>query len=161
MNLPAHGFELSPRTKPALIFSFVGTVLLGGLWVTATWLWRGHPEQALMRFTLFVAAMTAIHVIGFRLYRRQPIAWSPLYREATFVGIVLQALGLLFASLILMSGLIEVCSIAAGAYWITVGIIVSRRPETPRANDLMFIKYAFIPLCWIAMLMAIGIGRIR
>jgi hypothetical protein len=134
------------RARHALDASLAATTLIGGTTVVSYWLAHGEPMPAAFAGGAFVCAMCAVHVMGYRLYRRQPIAWSPAYRSALRDSIVVQLITFVLGSLILLSGIEKfVLSVFVG-YWAAVGIIMCRRPESPTAGDLQFIRWGSLAL---------------
>jgi hypothetical protein len=127
--------------KRTLATSCAIILAVGATAICTHWLHRGHPALAILTTTTFVTAMIALHVTGFRLYQRQPITWSPAYRPALHLGIWVMLVTAVFASTIMMRGIDELFAICAISYWAGAGIIICRRPESPRHSDLQFIRW--------------------
>jgi len=73
-----------------------------------------------------------------------------------------QLIVFLLVALILDGGVfLEVCAVAAFAFWIGVGFIWFRRRSKPTTADLLVIEAGFIPVCAISFLFSYWIWRWR
>jgi hypothetical protein len=154
----------SSDAKRAIWISLGVTLLLGGSYIAVTWVSRGHGEQAVRRCALFVLLMIVAHALGFELYQRQPIRWSPFYPPAVRAAYLQQVLAIVLSSVVLLSQMGMIVATGSIGFWVGVVIIACRRPESPSKLDLLFIRCALIPLCVVATWMTInlpGLLRIR
>jgi hypothetical protein len=144
--------QLAKRTLGA---SFAAMTLTGGAVIVRHWLLRGDGMRATLAAAAFAAAMVALHVGGYRLYRRRPIAWSRRYVEAAKVSLVVQIVTALFFSVILMSGIDAVIKSGFIGYWAGIGLIICRRPEEPTDDDLIHIRWGSIGVMAITLFICI------
>ncbi len=125
--------------------------LLYGCWRTI-----GFP-RAVGSFAVFVIFMAAVHVVGYRLWRRQflqdrgegqgppasPLA--PAYRPAIKTALLQQGIVLILAALVLdMGETFHAAVIAVVAYWLAFVVVVFRRASCPTRGDLLFVRYGFL-----------------
>lgn len=83
------------------------------------------------------------------------LSLSPLYRKAIYFSLVQQVPCVLLCSLLLDSGrTAKVCAITMIAYWAAVALIMISRPTTPASTDVAFMRWAFMPLLAVAILLA-------
>ena len=77
---------MKTHEKAAICLTFVVTSLLGGGFLLWYWLDRGFVPGAIVRTSFFVAAMAAIHVVGFRFYKSQhPASGAVAPRESLLI----------------------------------------------------------------------------
>jgi hypothetical protein len=151
----------------ALALSFVLVSVLGCVFLVRYWSSVGHPERGVTRALAFVAIMAAVHVVGYRAYRRQDPSLvldgevpvepkariAPEYRPAIRVALVQQMVLLILSALMLDGGrALRVCSIAIVAHALAIFLIVWRRPTGPTPLDLALIRFGF---CLILIVVAI------
>ncbi|MEN6496011.1 MAG: hypothetical protein ABFD16_17150 [Thermoguttaceae bacterium] len=101
---------------------------------------------------VFVATITGIHLVGYRLYKQQgsggpepspagSSTFAPVVKSAILQQVVVGVL----AALMLDGGLAARAAIVGiAAYWLTTGMIVVRRPTAPTTLDLVWIKFGFL-----------------
>jgi hypothetical protein len=163
----------SHKAELALTLSFC---MISALGVAAVYQgWNGPSTfMAFGRCTVFVAFMATVHLIGYRLWRRQfthgqdsgnqlpatPIV--PVYRAPIRSALLQQSVVLILAALMLDGGLtFNMAVIAIVAYWLAVGVILARRPGSPTRADILLIRYGFLlvfgvvlvtaPIVWTAL----------
>ncbi len=77
---------------------------------------------------------------------------SPAYREAVRVALVLQVVAALLLLMILDGGVLaKVGGAAMIGFWIGVAAIMVRRPMTPSAVDLLYVRWGYVPLLLLAV----------
>jgi hypothetical protein len=80
---------------------------------------------------------------------------SHSYREAVFFTLCQQVPWALLCSLLLDGGrMAKVCAIAMLGFWSAATVFMVRRPQTPTARDLAFLRWGFLPLFGVAALLA-------
>jgi hypothetical protein len=156
--------------EAAIAASFVVTSALGASFVFWYWADRGLDSVAVVRAVLFVAIIAVVHVVALRAYAAQhsPATQSvaaensstvsppptgllstvsPMYKSALKLATLQQVVLLNLSSLLLDFGqTFRVCAVAAIVHWITIAIIVARRPLSPTGLDLGIIRWGFIPM---------------
>ena len=138
--------------RRTLTISFVVTAVIGVAFIVDHWLRSERRDLAMLCGAVFLASMTAIHVLGYNLYRRQPIRWSPLYAPAARDAAIQFLLILVPTSTVLDGGgLLRTCFIVVISFWTVVAVMIARRPESPTHGDLRFIRLGALPLCTIAL----------
>jgi hypothetical protein len=136
--------------KIALAASWGVTVAAGCAAIAAAWLSRGNPRTAANFSVLFGVLMTCVYVIGYEAYKHQGDgAWSstpgvrrywPAIKRAALEEVIVVILALLA----LDDGFcLHVVLLSLAAHWSAVCLIVVRRPNSPTAADLLFVKYGF------------------
>ncbi|HEX8323268.1 MAG TPA: hypothetical protein VF595_05070 [Tepidisphaeraceae bacterium] len=84
------------------------------------------------------------------------------YRRAIWTAVVLQLFLTVFLSLILDGGKIASAGgCAMIAFWVGVTVILLRRPVSPNAVDLFFVRWGYIPLLLVAIGLAVWFGKAR
>ena len=147
----------------ALTVSFCIISALGGSLLY--WAWRiVSVYMAIGHCAVFVAFMAGVHVIAYRLWRRQftegrhdkgqspslPIASA--YRRPIKSALVQQGIILILALLLLDGGLtFNMAVIAVVAYWLAFGILVFRRASSPTKGDVLLVRYGFLLLFFIVL----------
>src|SRR5437016_6397808 len=112
--MTAAPFIPDPSAKSSLKISLILTSLLGSVLIASHWIGHGRPIDAIVRTFVFAGAMLVIHVAGYRLYRQQPIAWSPHFIPACRYALLQQVLALCFASILLDGGaMFRACAMGA------------------------------------------------
>lgn len=141
--------------RRALTISFIATAAIGVAFIVHHWLLSGRRDLAMLCGAVFLASMTAIHVMGYNLYRRQPIRWSPFYAPAARDAAI-QFLVILVPMCTVLDGggLLRICFIAAISFWTIAAVMIARRPESPTRGDLRFIRLGALPVCIIALFYA-------
>jgi len=143
-----------------VVISCVGTAL--------TCLFNQSASIAVVRGTLFIAAMGCIHLAGYFLYIQQfnarptdpapavvDFAFSSRYGPALRFGIMLQAFFGLFTSLMLDTGeSVGAFQVALLAHWTGIVLIMIRRAKAPTTADIVFIRWG-LPM----LLLATGLIR--
>jgi hypothetical protein len=72
---------------------------------------------------------------------------SSLYREAVFFTLRQQVPCALLCLLLLDGGrMAKVCGIAMLGFWSAAALIMARRPRSPGAHDVLFLRWGFLPL---------------
>jgi hypothetical protein len=156
------------REKRAIAISLAVTLIFG--WAYILWRWgaRGGWDDGVLRCVAFACAMVAIHVWGYRAYRRQWLkeasiappegSSAPLDDECrtdtTASGriswpaiLAQQAFSLFFASILLDGGaILQLCLGATLVYWTAVltGLALRRGQTTP--TDRLLLNVGYWPL---------------
>jgi hypothetical protein len=84
---------------------------------------------------------------------------SDAYRSAIITAIILQTFLVLLMILMLDGGsLAKIGGYAMTAFWLGTGVIMFRRPLTPRVSDLVYIKwgYPFFLLIGVGIAMSVA-----
>ncbi len=73
---------------------------------------------------------------------------SDRYRSAIFFTLFTQQVPLALLSLLMldMGQSARVCGIAMIGFWAMAALILARRPDTPGASDLFFLRWGFVPV---------------
>jgi hypothetical protein len=80
---------------------------------------------------------------------------SHSYREAVFFTLCQQVPWALLCSLLLDGGrMAQVCGIAMLGFWSVATAFMVRRPRSPSADDLTFLRWGFLPLFAVTALLA-------
>jgi len=88
-----------------------------------------------------------------------PIA--PAYRAAIKVAILLQVLLTLFIGLLLDGGYTAgIGACVMGGFWIGVAAVVFRRPRNPTPLDLLYVRWGYVPLLVLSVIIAPVIPRL-
>jgi len=84
-----------------------------------------------------------------------PLRLAPAYRDAVKVALALQVPATLLLSLVLDDGTMAKIgfSVLAG-FWTGAAAIMIRRPQTPKALDLFYLKWGYVPLLVLAFVIA-------
>jgi len=87
---------------------------------------------------------------------------SPAYREATKVALVLQVFTTLLLLTILDGGtLAKAGGAAMGAFWIGVAVVIFRRPRTPSALDLLYVRWGYLIMLIVGIALSPLMGIFR
>jgi hypothetical protein len=80
---------------------------------------------------------------------------SDSYREAVYFTLRQQVPWALLCSLLLDGGrMAKVCAIAMLGFWLAATFFMVRRPQSPTAHDLTFLRWGFLPLFAVTALLA-------
>jgi len=128
----------------------------------SVWLTIGSAAQAFSRGALFLAAIVATHALALRLYRRQPIAWSPAYWPAIKFSAVAQALMLLFASILLIApDPAPFVTLGFVGFWAGIAIVVLPQARSAdEVGNLAFIRGGSMLVFVIAIVFGLLLPRI-
>ncbi|HEU5117943.1 MAG TPA: hypothetical protein VFT74_15055 [Isosphaeraceae bacterium] len=76
------------------------------------------------------------------------LALSDQYRRAIFFTLLGQQVPLAFLSLLMLDlgQSARICGIAMIGFWTAAALIMARRPDTPGASDLFFLRWGFVPV---------------
>jgi hypothetical protein len=78
---------------------------------------------------------------------------SPDYRVAVFNALALQTLVAVISLLVLERGFTaRLCGVALLGFWVTVAVVIARRPRKSTHADLGFIRFGYVPLALPAFL---------
>ena len=89
-------------------------------------------------------------LVGLRMAAGLGVALSQEYGRPFVASLKQQACILLFASLFLDSGLtLRACLLAVLLFWMLAGLIIARRPATPRPSDTAWISWSFPVLAFL------------
>ena len=87
--------------------------------------------------------------------RSTTVPLSSLYREAVYFTLRQQVPPALLCLLLLDGGrTAKVCGIAMLGFWAGAVIIIGRRPTSPNPGDLVFLRWGFLPIFVLALVMA-------
>jgi hypothetical protein len=87
---------------------------------------------------------------------------APQYRDAIRVAILLQVLLTLFMVLLLDGGYTaRIGACAMGGFWIGVTAVMFRRPRNPSRLDLLYVRWGYLVLLVLSVIIAPLIPRIR
>jgi len=87
---------------------------------------------------------------------------SPAYREAVKVALVLQVLTTLFFLTILDGGtLAKAGGAAMVGFWIGVAVVMLRRPNTPSALDLLYVRWGYLLMLVVGVALSPYMGALR
>ncbi len=140
----------------ALTVSFCTISALGGLLVYSVWKGAGS-RMVVGRYAVFVVFMAEVHLVGYRLWRRQfaqvrgecqgPPSGviASAYRPAIKTALLQQGIVFILAALMLDGGLtLNAAVIAVVAYWLAFGIVLFRRASSPTRLDMLLVRYGFL-----------------
>lgn len=83
-----------------------------------------------------------------------------VYRNAIRTAVVVNLLLTIFLLSILDGGKIaRAGGCAMVGFWIGVAMVMMRRRQNPRRIDLMYIRWGYVPLLFLAVAMAITLGK--
>jgi hypothetical protein len=153
----------------------VSYILIGGLGSAGLyWAVRDMPgcsiRFAFGRALVFAVTMLFVHVVGYLLWKRQFSAdrggghglGLAAYGRPIKTALLQQGIFLILAALALdMGETWHTTLVAVLAYWMSAGVIVARRPDSPTRTDLFFIRWGFLviwlivvivgPMAWYCM----------
>lgn len=172
---PSNRVVRATVTVVLLVVSFCVITSLGCEMLYLGWR-RDSLYLAVWRCAGFVLLIAVAHRIGYRLWQKQfehgqdggvrvlsrcisAVYWRPLR-----TALIQQNIVIILASLTLdMGQTISVTTIAIAAYWLTVGVVVFRRPSSPTEGDIDLVRYGFLLiLCAVGIagpIIAFGLGR--
>jgi hypothetical protein len=144
------------KARNSVVASFLLTSIVGVVFLLVHW-WSEGVGIAIWTSVLFVVIAGSMHGAGYLLYVQQfepkpavaplPVGkrFSPLYWPAIRFGGVLQVvLGFLTASLLDGGRAFGFFQVAFVAYWLIVGLIIVRRPQSPTRGDIVFIRWGIV-----------------
>ena len=150
---PSRSFDRFARLTLTISFGIIGGL---GSWLIYN-RWCGVSMQmAVGRCAAFVGFMAFVHWIGYFLWRRQFVRCpnggeklrSPIsseYRPAIKTVLLQQAVVLILAALVLDGGVtFNSAVISVVGFWLGLGVILVRRPDSPTPGDLFYVGYAFL-----------------
>jgi hypothetical protein len=87
--------------------------------------------------------------------RSTTLPLSSLYREAVYFTLRQQVPLALLCLLLLDGGrTAKVCGIAMLGFWVGAVMIIARRPTSPNPGDLAFLRWGFLPIFGLAIILA-------
>ncbi len=87
---------------------------------------------------------------------------APAYRDAIKAAILLQLLLTLFMLLLLDGGYTAgIGACVMGGFWIGVAAIIFRRPRNPTPLDLFYVRWGYVPLLVLTVIIAPVIPRLH
>ncbi len=87
---------------------------------------------------------------------------SPAYRKVVKVALILQIFTTLLLLMILDGGILAQAGGAAMiGFWIGVGIVMLRRPTTPNEVDLLYIRWGYLFMLVVAIVLSPYMGALR
>ncbi len=87
---------------------------------------------------------------------------SPDYRSAVKVALLLQVLATLFLLMLLDGGTLAKAGGAAMlGFWVGVAVIMLRRPNAPRAMDLLYVRWGYLPMLAVGIALSPYMGVLR
>jgi hypothetical protein len=138
--------------RPVLSASFAFTSLLGVAFLLAFWL-PTDTAAALVRSTLFVASMAAVHWLGYRLYITQDAAtmtsrnvdFSHVRPHLSLIALT-QLPCLLLAAMLLDGGRgFRICVVAVFAHWLAIAFVTARERDELTPMDTFVLRWGFFP----------------
>ena len=91
-----------------------------------------------------------------------PLPVASEYRGAISIALSLQVVTTLILLTILDGGtLAQIGGCAMAGFWIGVAIVIARRPRAPRALDLAYIRWGYLAMLAIAVIMSPFIAALR
>jgi len=91
-----------------------------------------------------------------------PLQIAPAYRPAIKVALVGQLISLLFLMTILDGGqTFRAATCGMAGFWIGVAIVMMRRPRSPSALDLLFVRWGFLPMLALGIALLPWLGVLR
>ncbi len=148
---PSSRVALIVLTACFCIISVVGMSFIYSFWKNI------DAKMAVGRSAAFAAFMAGVHIVGYRLWKRQfvqeqaerqrlqatPLALA--YTPAIKSAMIQQVIFFILAVLMLDMGLtLHITVIAIMAFWFAFGVIIFRRPRSPTKGDIRFIRYGFL-----------------
>jgi hypothetical protein len=142
--------------RVAIAVAWAVTIALGCTFIAGYWLSRGALGAAVTRAILFALIMTCLWMVGYKAYthRGDSGRWfdapvSVAYKRALRATIIQQVIAGVLA---LGQGQTRHAAlVAALAYWLSVVIVVARRPTSPTLGDILFVKYGFLVVLLIVL----------
>ena len=138
--------------NPTVAFriSWVASMLLGCGFVAGFWFSHGNSGEALSRAGLYFIIMTCVHVVGYYYFQNQgtgalrvPVTKSG-YWPAIKSALVQQIVILFLAALLLDGGqFLHIAMLAFLGHWITIAMVILRRPRSPTPGDLLIVRYGY------------------
>jgi hypothetical protein len=116
---------------------------------------RCNARIAEGRAAAFPLVMLVVHVVGYRLWKRQfslnqAEGGLTVYRQPVKIALLQQVICSILAALTLDTGdTWHANGVALLAYWMSAGLIVARRLDAPTQGDLQFIRWAFLAM-WLS-----------
>jgi len=120
-----------------------------------------NARISLGRAAAFPLAMLVVHVVGYRLWKRQytsdhEAAQGPglaVYRRPMKAALLQQAICSILALLALDMGEMQNSTrVALLAYWMSAGLIVARRLDASTRGDLFFLRWAFLAIWFLSVI---------
>ena len=163
----------SDQSERAIVaFACVLTCVLAS--AHAIWKAVGHHINAVdpRRLELCLLLIVIAYWTGFEHYllqwrgmpRNAPprrLTLSPKYRSAFRAGIVIRLIAFVFLNMILMAGMNRLsCAILLGDL-AGILLIVFRRPQSPTADDLRFIRFGILGIMGIIMALLVFVSSFR
>ncbi|MEM6471878.1 MAG: hypothetical protein AAF802_20125 [Planctomycetota bacterium] len=145
--------------RPVLSASFAVTTLIGVGFLLAFWL-PTDTAAALVRSTLFVASMAAIHWFGYRPYIAQDaptmtsrnVDFSHVRPHLSVIALT-QLPCLLLAAMLLDGGRgFRICIAAVFAHWLAIAFISPRDRDELTPMDTLVMRWGFFPCLVCAVL---------
>ena len=91
-----------------------------------------------------------------------PLPLSPAYRGAIKTALALQLCITPFLLLLLDGGrTAKVGGFAMIGFWLGAAIVMTRRPRSPRASDLLYIRWGYLLVLIIGIIIAANIDHLR
>jgi hypothetical protein len=146
---------IATLTASFLFISVLGSKLIYRAFERAP---RYNARIAEGRPAAFPFAMFVVHLVGYRLWKRQ---YSPsssdgdgqrfaVYRRPLKAALLQQAICFIVGILTLDGGTTaNATTVALLAYWMSAGLIIARRLDKPTLGDLHFIRWAFLAI-WLS-----------
>lgn len=144
--------------RPVLLFSFVATSLLGVAFLMSVWL-STDAAAAIVRSSLFIVAMAAVHWIGFRAYVAQDehaivarrIDFSKIQPHLRTV-LLAQLICLFLSSLLLDGGRgFRICVAATMAHWAAIAMVCWRDRAELTLLDVFVVRWGLLVALTIAV----------
>ncbi|GIW88127.1 MAG: hypothetical protein KatS3mg108_2451 [Isosphaeraceae bacterium] len=87
--------------------------------------------------------------------RSTVLPFSDTYREAIHFALLQQVPCALLCLLLLDGGrMAKVCGVAVLAFWAAAALIMARRPNSPGPGDIAFLRWGFLPLFALVVVLA-------
>jgi hypothetical protein len=150
-----------PTELAAILLASFCILSVLGVWLI--WMgWRnvsvGVVNTAGERCAVYVTLIAGVHLIGYCLWWRQqqgerqksPVA--AVYGPAIRTALLQQGIVLILTALLLDGGqTFSSAVIALVAHWLTVIILVCRRPSSPTEGDVLLVRYGFLLFFFIVL----------
>lgn len=161
------------RARVVVVVSFVLMSVMGAGFILAYWA-NQSVARAAYRSLLYLVIIGCVHLAGYLLYvqqfqaaasapvsRRISSGISDKYWPALKQGLLLQIIFGVLSALILVAGdPFMLFAVALLGHWMGILMIVLRRPTSPTAVDLFFVRYGIVLLMIATVLVAPSVWSI-
>ena len=123
------------------------------------WALPVRPVVAVQLSAMFAIGILVAHLVGYRAYTLQGDAGlfsagslSPAYKPAIKSAVLQQAIVFALSALMLDFGQTVIAALATAiGYWLEVLFLLWRRPTTPTAGDIYFVKRGFLAMFFLML----------